>query len=487
MIWLATALLLAQEPTAPQKPPAEESIVDRLKRELGLDDIQIHGYARPRFNSYDDLITLGRDTTAPDFKGKDDRGLYFFDLRAWMSLGLTAKPWGLFIKLDLAGNDFNDGGMLGNDTNAAGSNLGLGPAGLRDFDVDLGELYVFFEDEGWKAEVGRLPHNWANGIVTRIRRDSIRVSKKIDAWTFRAVYASGGQGAAPGGTAGDDSAVKFTTGTIGEFGVVALNAGVEVSKEFRTELYFGKQIDSTSDRRFAQKMFIDWASFYASAPWEWTVEASYLDGQGARSATLGKRPDYSAYLAFARARVEIGETGLKPVLALGIGSGDSTPDNDTNHGFENLFIDETGLAYTFIYADDLHGYNGSAASLRRASGFANTWFVQPGLRWAPRKDLAFTGTYTILRAVRGQIEGTGPLGPSFAGRGNYGLDPNMRIDATGTGRTRDIGYEVDFSAEYQASTHVRLPLNIGVFRPGDIFGRGARTAVKFDVGLEYRF
>jgi hypothetical protein len=63
----------------------------------------------------------------------------------------------------------------------------------------------------------------------------------------------------------------------------------------------------------------------------------------------------------------------------------------------------------------------------------------------------------------------------------------MRVDATGTRRTRDIGQELDFSAELLASTHVRLPLNFGVFRPGDIFGQGARTAVKFDLGVEYRF
>jgi hypothetical protein len=109
------------------------------------------------------------------------------------------------------------------------------------------------------------------------------------------------------------------------------------------------------------------------------------------------------------------------------------------------------------------------------------------VRWAPVEDLAFHASWTFLRAVRRQIEGSGPLGLSFAGRGNYGLDPNMRVDATGTKRTRDIGHELDFSAEYLASSHVRLPLNFGVFRPGDIFGQGARTAVKFDLGVEYRF
>jgi hypothetical protein len=49
------------------------------------------------------------------------------------------------------------------------------------------------------------------------------------------------------------------------------------------------------------------------------------------------------------------------------------------------------------------------------------------------------------------------------------------------------GQEVDVSAEITASTHVRLPLNFGMFLPGDIFGRAARTAMKFDFGVEYRF
>ena len=485
---LLAAILWAQDPATPPKvqdAPAE-SLVDRLKRELGLDDIQIHGYVRPRFNYYDDLITLGRDTTAPDFRGRDDRGLYFFDLRAWVSLSLLSKPWGLVVKLDLGGNDFNDGGMLGNDTDVANSNLGLGPAGLRDFDADLGEFYVFFEDDGWRAEVGRLPANWANGIVTRTHRDSIRVAKRIEAWTFKASYVSGGQSASTG-VSGDDSAVKFTSGTIGEFGTAGASVGVDFSKELRLEANFGQQLDSTRDQRFPQKMFVDVATFVASGPWEGTVEAAYLGGKGARSASLGKRPDYTAYMAFARVRVDAGQTGLKPGLLAGIGSGDSTPANDVNSGFENLFLDETGYAYTYIYADDLHGYNGSSSSLRRAAGFANTWFLQPGLRWAPAENLVFTASYTFLRAVRRQIEGSGPLGLSFAGRGNYGLDPAMRVDATGSKLTRDIGYEVDFSAELAASKHVRLPANVGVFRPGDIFGRGARTALKFDLGVEYRF
>jgi hypothetical protein len=484
MIWIAALAMLAQE-------PATESVVDKIKRELGLDDIQIHGFVRPRINYYDDLITLGRDTTTPTFRGRDDRNLYFADLRAWLSLGLSTKPWGLFLKLDVGGNDFNDGGMLGNDTDVVNSNLGLGPAGLRDFDVDIGEAYVYFEDDGWKVEVGRLPHNWAHGIVTRIHRDSIRVAKKIDVWTFRAVVVSGGQSAQAvdptGGVTGDDSAVKFTTGNIGEFGVFALNAGLDVSKEFRAELTAAKQMDATRDQRFTQKIFFDTAAFYASAPWEASVEACYLTGKGAKSAALGKRPDYSAYLAFAKTRYEIGESGVKAGLAAGIGSGDSTPANDEVNGFENLFMNEVGFAYTYIYSDDIHGYNGSAASVRRASGFANTWFLQPNVRWAATDALVFTASYTHLRAVRRQPEGAGPLGLSFGGRGNYGLDPAMRVDPTGTKKTRDIGYEIDFGGEFQASKHVRIPVNLGFFRPGDIFGHGARTAAKFDLGLEYRF
>lgn len=131
VLWMAlAAALCAQQAKSPPKQPPDESVVDKLRKELGLDDIQIHGLVRPRFNFYDDLITLGRDTTAPNFREKDDRGVYFFDLRAWLSLSLLGKSWGLVIKMDLAGNDFNDGGMLGNDTDVANSNLGLGTAGL---------------------------------------------------------------------------------------------------------------------------------------------------------------------------------------------------------------------------------------------------------------------------------------------------------------------------------------------------------------------
>lgn len=489
MIRIALAAMLWS-----QDPPPPPSVVDQLKRELGLDDIQVHGYVRPRFNVYDDLITLGRDTTAPAFDGRDDRGLYFFDLRAWLGLDLLSRPWGLGIRLDIAGNDFNDGGILGNDTDVTNSNLGLGPAGLRDFDVDLGELRLFYEDGGWRAEVGRLPNGWGHKIVSSIHRDSVRVSKKVEAWTFTANYVTAGQSARASdvdeGVTGDDSAVKHTTGSIGEFDAVGASVRHEPSKECRTQLNFAKQIDSTRDGRFPEKLFVDLAGFYESDPWESSFEAVYLTGKGSRSAVVGERPDYNAYMGFTSIRCRIGETGLKAGLAAGIGSGDSTPFSDENNGFESLFTDETGYAYTCIYADDLHGYNGSSVSVRRGSGFSNTWFLQPNLRWLASEGVLVGASYTFLRAVREQPEGSGPLGPSIApppGRGNYGLDPAMRVDPAGADKTREIGSEVDLFAEFRVSKHVRIPVNLGLFFPGDIFGDDARTAVKFDLAWEFKF
>lgn len=478
-----------------QGPPQNsEPVLDRLRRELGLDDLQVHGAVRPRFNLYHNLITLGRDTTAPDFAGRDDAALYFVDLRAWIELRLRSGAWGTGLRLDLAGNDFNDGGLLGNDTDVTNSNLGLGPAGLRDFDADLGQAWVSYEAAGWKAELGRLPYSLAHGILTRIQRDSLRVTRKEGPLSLTAAWIFGGQGGRSAdvdeGLSGDDSAVKFTTGSIGEFNTFSLLALAEASPELRISASAARQADSTRDDRFTEKAFFDVAAFYSSGGFEFSVEGIYLGGRGARSAALGERPDFNAYSGFARLRFPWGETGLEPGFSAGIGSGDSTPSNDELTSIESLFVDETHFAYTYIYADDLHGYNGSSLSLRRAAGFANTWFLQPGLRWRIAEGLAATASWTFLRAVRGQPEGTGPLGPFLGaapGRGNYGLDPLMRVDATGSGRSRDLGDEFDLGAELRAGRTVRLLANFGIFLPGDVFGAPAHSALKADLGVEFRF
>ncbi len=479
-----------------EKKSSQESAttLEKIRKELGLDDLQIHGSIRPRLNVYDNLIALGRDTTSPDFAGRDDANLYFFDLRAWLDLRFRAGTWGAGFRLDLAGNDFNDGGMLGNDTDVAGSNLGLGPAGLRDFDADLGQAWVSYENAHWKAELGRLPYSLAHGILTRIQRDSLRVTRKEGAFSATAAWVFGGQGGravdADEGLTGDDSGVKFTTGSIGEFNTFSFLTQYAVSPAFRTSLFAAKQLDSTRDDRFTEKLFFDVAGFYSSDGVEFSCEGIYMGGKGARSATLGERPALHAYSGFALLRVPLAETGLKPGMAGGVGSGDNTPLNDRQTSIESLFVDEIHYAYTYVYADDIHGYNGSSLSLRRAAGFANTWFVQPSLRWTLDAAFDLTLSYTYLRAVRAQPEGTGPLGPFLGtapGRGNFGLDPLMRVDASGTHRTHDVGNEIDLAAEYRASTFVRVNANVGLLLPGDIFGDDAHSALKIDLGVEFKF
>lgn len=474
--------------------PEKQGIMERLKRELGLDDIQVHGMIRPRFNLYNNMVALGRNVTSPDFAGRDDANLYFVDLRAWLDLRLRRGPWGAAFRFDVAGNDFNDGGLLGNDTDVANSNLGLGPAGLRDFDIDVGQAWVSYESSGWKAEMGRLPYSLAHGILTRIQRDSLRLSRKEGGLTITGAWIYGAQGAraldGDEGLTGDDSGVKFTTGSIGEFNTFSLLTQYEVSPDFRTSVFAAKQVDSTRDDRFTEKLFVDVAGFYASPGLEFSYEGIYMGGKGVRSASLGERPDLNAYSGFMLLRVPLGEAGVKPGLAAGIGSGDNTPSNDEQNSIESLFVDEVHYAYTYIYADDLHGYNGSSLSLRRAAGFANTWFVQPSVRWAVCAGFDVTAAYAFLRAVRAQPVGTGPLGPFLdapPGRGNFGLDPLLRADATGSGRSRDVGHEIDLAADYQASPSTRLTANLGLFRPGDVFGDAAHSAWKLDLAVEFKF
>jgi hypothetical protein len=63
----------------------------------------------------------------------------------------------------------------------------------------------------------------------------------------------------------------------------------------------------------------------------------------------------------------------------------------------------------------------------------------------------------------------------------------MRVDATGSGRSRDLGDEFDLGAELRAGRTVRLLANFGIFLPGDVFGAPAHSALKADLGVEFRF
>lgn len=164
-------------------------------------------------------------------------------------------------------------------------------------------------------------------------------------------------------------------------------------------------------------------------------------------------------------------------IRVGRGSGDADPTDRRQQNFENLFMDETGFTYTFLFSDDLHGFAGRAADLRQGAGFANVTMLQPYVQIRPAAGSNVFASYTYLRATEAQPEGTGVLG---ALRG-------IRPDGERFRLTHDIGHELDVLVDYDADPSVRLFGYGGIFWPGRIFPGAAGTAWKLEIGTEFRF
>ncbi len=159
-------------------------------------------------------------------------------------------------------------------------------------------------------------------------------------------------------------------------------------------------------------------------------------------------------------------------LSFGMGSGDNNPNDKMQENFQNLFMDEIGFHYTYIYSDDIHGYDGKSSDVERGSGFANTTWVQIHGSINPIEYLIIEGSYTYLYASKEQLEGTGPLGNGTA---------------VSNSKTREIGQELDLKAYYSINDNTGIKFFGGVFFPGSIYGRNADSALKGEVGIEYKF
>jgi hypothetical protein len=177
------------------------------------------------------------------------------------------------------------------------------------------------------------------------------------------------------------------------------------------------------------------------------------------------------YLIYLDGNFNVGKN-YKVGLSFGRGSGDDDPTDNFNRNFGSLFMDETGFTYTNLYADDVHGYDGTNASVGRGAGFANTTFAQLHGEVRPNERLRLELSYTWLRVTEPQPVGSGVLG----------LKP-----PTGAGVTKHIGSELDFDADYSLTKDTRLFLRSGFFFPGRIFGVSASSAQKIELGVETSF
>jgi hypothetical protein len=164
----------------------------------------------------------------------------------------------------------------------------------------------------------------------------------------------------------------------------------------------------------------------------------------------------------------------------GFGSGDNNPQDGTNRNFDNLFTDETGFRYNFLFSDDIHGFNGRGFDSRRGSGFTNVTFAQPYAIVRPRPDLQAKFAWTLLRASVAQPAGTGVLGSRPL------LHPALSYNQTPVGGpTKDIGQEFDVLLDYFTARFASSPTSACSSPVASAPFQD--HALKYEVGIEYRF
>lgn len=496
-------------------------------------ELDLRGYARWRLNLHhnfsDAVNTVAGDTghiagvTTKSGSGASFGGnvlgvprqqanfIRYTDIRGYVSTALKKDPFMLVYSFDFAGDEFNDGVLLGNDTGP------LAAAGQRQFQVNTQLFYLQYD--GWATvRLGRIPGHLGNGILGHIVRDGVTASKPVtDRVSLQTTWVHGSTGRSVSnqagttflpftGTAVNQSSettqqkVQDVTGKEENLEGLLLLANYKLTPGHRVQGFLWRMWDTTAAGRNKQNQYIDLngsglfeSRLSGSLNYWW--EVAHLRGtspvnSGAAGGVAGRRERHRAYLAYLdlqytppEAFQPVRQRFLSPGLTFGYGSGDNRPNDETNTNFDQLFVDEASFKYNFLFSDDIHGFNGRSFDTRRGGGFSNVTFVQPYLIVRPTSKLETRLAWTYLTATVSQPAGTGVLGPMPV------LNSALAYSATAVpgDATRDIGQELDVLTDYYVTPTARLFAYWGEFFPGRIYAPFRQNAIKFETGLEFRF
>ncbi len=431
-------------------------------------------------------------------------------MRGYITTALKNGPFMAVVSLDYAGDAFNDGVMLGN---ASGP---LGPAGQRQFQVNTQLLYLQANYEGWQLRLGRQMNHVGNGIIGHIPRDSITLVKPwTDQFSTQVTYVYGAYGRTNNNQAGPmfsdfrgDADREINQSTQAKFNSLAgddevleglmLIFNYNPAPMNRLQFFLWRMFDSSQEGAHKQLQFIDVNGSGRLGRFDYAFELAHMRGTtgvifagaGAAANRIGNRDDNRAYLGYLDLRYTLPpnllQTKKDDLLSLGaafgFGTGDDKPNDGKNANFENLFVDETSFRYNFMFSDDINGFNGRAADNRRASGFTNTTFFQPYAILRPTEKFQTKVAWTYLRATVAQPAGTGVLGPTPI------LAPFLSYSTIAVGGpTKDIGQEVNVLMDYFFDPQTRLFSHFGMFLPGRLYAPFADNAIKYELGIEFRF
>lgn len=482
-------------------------------------ELELQAYNRFRFNLYDNFSdtrnapgsTAANRTFANssscsfNTSCKDDTRLRFSTMRGYVTSAIKSGPFMAVASIDYAGDQFNDGVLLGNDSGS------LGAAGQRQWIVNP-QLY-YLQYDGWaQVRLGRQYAHIGNGIVGHIPRDMISASRH---WTERFstqlnyVYGSTGRSIPnqagplfqPQGSGGNainqttQGKVNDATGKVeGLEGVMAIFNYAPLPMN-RLQFFLWSMFDTTAGGANKQNQYIDVNGSGRLGRMDYAFELAHLRGttpviSGTAGGQAGTREENRAYLAYLDLRytlpLEILGRNEDNLLSLGatfgFGSGDDNPNDGKNTNFDSLFVDETSFRYNFLFSDDIHGFNGRGFDTRRGSGFSNITFLQPYVIVKPTDKLQAKVAWTYLRASVAQPAGTGALGPQPV------LSQALAFNTTAVGGpTKDVGQEFDVLMDYFVNPYARVFSYFGMFLPGRIYTPFADTALKYEMGIELRF
>lgn len=318
-------------------------------------ELELQAYNRFRFNFYDNFSdtrnapgstaanrTFMNDSSCSfNTSCKDDTRLRFSTMRGYATGAIKHGPFMAVLSLDYAGDQFNDGVLLGNDSGP------LGAAGQRQWIVNP-QLY-YLQYDGWvQVRVGRQFAHVGNGIVGHIPRDMITASRH---WTERFstqlnyVYGSTGRSIFNQASSGvnainqtTQSKVNDVTGKEESLEGVMLILNYDPTPMNRLQFFFWKMFDTTAEGVNKQNQYFDVNGSGRLGRVDYAFELAHLSGttpviSGAAGGNPGTREKNRAYLAYLDLRYTLSAEALrveKPDLlslgaTFGFGSGDDNP------------------------------------------------------------------------------------------------------------------------------------------------------------------
>ncbi len=476
------------------QPKSDEEIND-LRRQIfwGL-DVTVSGFARIE-GTTEHHFDLGSNPGAANS---------FYDMRGWLTSRIARGSAALHLDVNYAGNDFSDpeGGIFGNAFDATSTPGGPAVVRTRGFDLSIRHLYLSY-DGFVEASAGRMPSRIGHGITIQTIRDSAKISKRFGPVSMTGVLVKGGEtqpNSTTPGVLADTSdndldafglVVNYHLPSTRRMVVKQLDSASGLIVEGRQQLQFAvmKQVDSTFDERFPEKLLFDFNGDFSLGPWSYAFEVAYLGGRTPRATSLGLgRRKNRAWMGYVKGRYRFDSPHTFLSLALGSGSGDNQG-SDRQRDFQSFFMNAIGFHLANIYGNDIHGFDTFQPGSRKGAdgnnagaGFANTSFVQAAAGIAPFGDfypgLSLQGVFTYLRATRKQLVGEGVL--------MGGIDGFSAVAGTAA-TSNDIGWELDINARDQFIKPMAAYFRFGWFRPGLIFGNSRRDAIKFQGGIDYGF